>query len=364
MGTFSGDVIWYKSNLTSKEIIERAKYLPAAYDFRSGFGYSNLMYITAGELINTVTGKSWSQNVSERIFTPLDMNRSITTSRDLLKMGNYATPHARENEQNITIDWEDWEEIGATGGIISCVNDISKWMIFNLDNGIIGNDTLLTTYARNMVWTPHNNNYVDHTKNNMINQHFRAYGLGWGIGDYKGEFIVSHGGGLDGMISAISLIPDKNLGVVVLTNGMKSPASAAAFYALDVFLGNESKDWSADFLYYYKENTKNDTRVSQIKEKRVMDTHPSLPDSSYTGVYKSDIYGEISISMDDGQLKMDFEHSPRLSATLSHWHYDVWEIKWDYKHAWFNFGTVKFLTDNNMKVTGIDFEVPNDDFFF
>ena len=68
--------------------------------------------------------------------------------------------------------------------------------------------------------------------------------------------------------------------------------------------------------------------------------------------------------MDDDQLKMDFEHSPRLSASLSHWHYDVWEIKWDYEHAWFSFGTVKFHTDNNMKVAGIDFEVPNDDIFF
>jgi len=364
LGTFSGDVIWYKSDLTSEEIIKRAKYLPKAYDFRSGFGYSNLMYITAGELIKTVTGKSWSDNVKERIFTPLEMNRSITTTRDLVKKGNYATPHAREDEHNLTIEWEDWEEIGATGGIISCVNDITKWMIFNLNNGIIGKDTLLTPYTRNIVWTPHNNHYIDHTTNNDINQHFRAYGLGWGLSDYHGEFRVAHGGGLDGMISAISLIPDENLGVVVLTNGMKSPASAAAFYAMDMFLGNEYKDWSTDLLKDFNENENSDTRIAQRKEERVFDTHPSLPIVAYTGVYKSDIYGEISISIDHDQLRMDFEHSPRLSATLSHWHYDVWEIKWENKHAWFSFGTIKFLTDNNMNVKGMDFDVPNDDFFF
>jgi len=364
LGTFSGDVIWYKSNLTSKEMIKRAKYLPVAYDFRSGFGYSNLMYITAGELIKTVTSKSWSDNVRERIFTPLEMNHSVTTSRDLLKMGNYATPYAREGEQNIAIEWEDWEEIGALGGIISCVNDISEWIIFNLNNGIIGEDTLLTPFTRNMMWTPHNNFYVDHTSDNITNQHFRGYGLGWGIGDYQGKFMVSHGGGLDGMISAISLIPDEDLGVVVLTNGMKSPASAAAFYALDMLLGNEPKDWSADFLKYFNTNVKNDTRTAQRKENRILDTHPSLPIKAYTGVYNSDIYGEITISIENDQLKLDFEHSPRLSAILSHWHYDVWEIKWDYKHAWFNFGTVKFLTDNNMNIKGIDFDVPNDDIFF
>ena len=70
------------------------------------------------------------------------------------------------------------------------------------------------------------------------------------------------------------------------------------------------------------------------------------------------------ISKQGDDLKLDFEHSPDLSATLKHWHYDVFEIKWDVKHAWFNFGTVKFNLDNNLKVLGIDFDVPNDDIFF
>ena len=100
LGTFSGDVIWYKSDLTSEEIIKRIKYIPKKFDFRAGFGYSNVMYITAGEIIKKVTGKSWSQNVKERIFEPLGMDRSITTPNDLGSKGNYATPHARENNIN------------------------------------------------------------------------------------------------------------------------------------------------------------------------------------------------------------------------------------------------------------------------
>jgi len=162
----------------------------------------------------------------------------------------------------------------------------------------------------------------------------------------------------------ITLIPDENLGVVVLTNGMKSPIMAATYTALDKFLNVESKDWSADLLKQRNNYEKKDSRISDRKEKRVPNTKPSVALEKYVGLYKSDIYGDIKITQEKKQLRMEFEHSPDLSATLNHWHYDVWEIKWDQKHAWFSFGTVKFNTDNNMEITGIDFDVPNDDIFF
>lgn len=361
LAEFSGDLIWYKSDLTAEEIIKRAKYLPKAYDFRSGYGYSNLMYIVAGELIKKITGKSWSDNVKERILDPLGMNRTITTPTKLEAVGNYATPHMRENDKNIPIAWEDWEKVGALGGIISSVRDISKWMIFNLNHGVWGVDTLLTKETRNMLWTPHSNFQVDHTVKNDLERHFKAFGLGWELSDYHGNLLVGHEGGYDGMITAISLIPDKNLGVVVLTNGMKSPNLAATYYALDKFLGLDSKDWSRELLEKANDKQKNDSRISDRKKSRMLNTKPSLPLEKYIGIYKSDIYGEIKITQEGEQLRMEFEHSPDLAATLRHWHYDVWEIIWDKKHAWFSFGTIKFITDNNMEVKGIHFDVPADD---
>ncbi len=364
LGTFSGDAIWYRANLTAEEIIERIKHLPKAYDFRAGYGYSNLMYITAGEVIRKVTGKSWAENLQERIFKPLGMTRSITSLDQLEQMGNYATPHARFDNKNIPIDWVDWETVGATGGIISCVEDIAKWMIFNLDHGVHNGEELLSIETRNMVWMPHNNFSVDHTKANDYDRHFSAYGLGWGLSDYHGRLRVGHTGGYDGMITAVTLIPDENLGVVVLTNGMKSPIMAATYYAIDQFLGTGSKDWSTDMLNIRNNIIRNDTRISDRKRKRVMNTRPSLGFDQVTGTYHSDIYGDITVSEENNRLRIDFEHTPALSATLSHWHYDVWELQWDEKHAWFSFGTVKFVTDNNLNVTGLEFDVPNDDFFF
>ncbi|NQU53286.1 MAG: serine hydrolase [Bacteroidetes bacterium] len=364
LGTFSGDVIWYKSNLTSEEIIKRLKGIEPNFNFRDGFGYSNVMYITAGEVIKTVTGKTWGENVQERILDPVGMNRTIYSLKKLEKKGNFATPHAFEEEKNIPIPFVDWEEVAALGGIISSVNDMGKWMIFNMDHGIIGKDTLLTSASRNTIWKMHNTYTVDHTKPNDFNTHFRGYGLGWGLADYYGKLRVSHGGGYDGMISAVNMIPDEKLGVVVLTNGMKAPTMAVTYYALNAFLGKEEKDWSAEMLEQQNNNQSNDKRISDRIEKRVAGTKASLPLKKYSGTYDSEIYGKIKVKLENEKLRIYFEHTPELSATLEHWHYDVWKINWDKTHAWFNFGTVKFNTTNNLEITGIDFDVPNNDIFF
>lgn len=364
LGTFSGDVIWYKSGLTSQEIIRRIKYLPNKFNFRDGYGYSNLMYITAGEVIKTVTGKTWGQNLQERILSPLKMDRTIYSLSKLDEKGNFATPHAFEEEKNIPIQYEDWEEVGALGGIISSVNDIGKWMIFNMNHGINGADTLLTSSSINMLWKMHNSFMVNQTKLNDSKTHFRGYGLGWSLADFHGRLRVSHTGGYDGMISAVTMIPDEKLGVVVLSNGMNPPASAIINYVLNAFLGLEEKDWSAEMLEQSKKRQSGDKRISDRIEKQIKGTNTSLPFEKYVGYYNSLIYGKIEVKLENGKLRLYFEHTPDLSATLEHWHYDVWKINWDKTHAWFSFGTVKFNMTNNLEITGMDFDVPNDDIFF
>ncbi len=364
LGTFSGDNIWYKSTISEEEIIKRIKDVPQAYEFRAGYGYSNLMYITAGEIIKKVTGKDWGQNVKERILIPLGMDRTIASLTDLKSKGNYSTPHARENDKNYTIPWVDWDNVSATGGLISSVEDISKWMIFNLNHGIHQGDTLLTPSTRNMVWRPHTNHWVDHTSENDFKRHFNAYGLGWGLSDYHGRMRVGHTGGYDGFITAINLIPDEDLGVVVLTNGVKSPIMAATYYALDKFLGIKTKDWSAEHLASSNKYSEGDTRIADRKAKRILNTQPNITPQEFIGNYDSKLGGKINLLKNGEQLKLEFEDAPLLSASLTHWHHDVWELHWDQPQAWFSFGTIKINTDNNLKVIGFDFDVPNDDFFF
>ena len=364
LGTFSGDVVWYKSDLTAREIVGAAKRLPKAFDFRSGYGYSNLMYLAAGLVIEEITGKSWIENVQERILGPLEMDRTIVRPSDLLQKGNFATPHAQKDDKNIPIEWEDWTVVAPMGGLISSVSDVARWMIFNMNHGIWGQDTLLTAASINLMWTPHSNFVVNHTRPQDFNRHFNAYGLGWGLSDYHGRLSVGHTGGYDGMISEVRMIPDEKLGVVVLTNGIKSPITAVTQYTLETMLGLEPRDWSAEILERQARRPAEDPRITAIKNARVLRTKPTLEQKEYAGTYYSAIYGNISVSLEGNNLRLNFERSPELSATLSHWHCDVWEIKWDRLHAWFDFGVVKFNTDNKQQITGMDIEVPNGDIFF
>lgn len=310
-----------------------------------------------------ITGQSWGETIRERFFTPLGMSRSVTTTKDLAKKGNYATPHALFDNTHKPIAWEDWEHVAATGGVISSVRDMAQWMMFNLNHGIWNGDTLLSKQSRNMVWTPHNTFTVDHTgKDKSV--HMRAYALGWTLNDYRGRLRVGHTGGYSGMLSAVALVPDENLGVVVLTNGMRSVFAPLVNYTIDAFLKAPEKDWSAEALANAAKNK--DTRIEDRKKARVLNTKPLLSPEACAGTYVSDNYGKITVKQEAGKLKLRFEHSPDLGATLEHWHYDVWELKWDNPEvlAWFSFGTVKFGVDNNNKVTGLIFDVPNDDIFF
>jgi CubicO group peptidase (beta-lactamase class C family) len=363
LGTFSGDLIWYRSTLSAEEMIRRVKYLPKVYDFRSGYGYSNVMFITAGEVIRVVTGKSWSQNVKERFLQPLGMTRTVSTSKDLVKQGNAATPHALFDGRHQPIPWEDWEHVAATGGIFSSVKDMSQWIVLNLNNGIWNKDTLLTPASRNMLWTPHNNFQVNHTSTDK-SVHFRGYALGWVVSDYRGKMRVGHTGGYTGMLSGVAMIPDENLGVVVLTNGMKGIYGPIINYTLDVFLSAPERDWSAESLANLEKNK--DTRIEDRKKARVLNTKPTAPIESFVGTYRNESYGDLVVKKEGEKLTIDFAHTPDLAATLEHWHYNTWELKWKNAEmlAWFTFGTVKFEVDNNNAVTGISFDVPNDDMWF
>lgn len=363
LGTFSGDMIWYRSTLSAEEIVQRVKHLPKAYDFRSGYGYSNVMYLTAGEVIRKVTGKSWGQNINERILNPLGMTRSVWSANAIAAKGNAATPHALVDGLHKPIAWENWETIAAMGGIISSVKDMSQWMIMNLNNGVFNGDTLFSKESRNMMWTPHNAFGVDHTSTDKAT-HFRGYALGWSVGDYNGKLRVGHTGGYSGMVSAVTLIPDEKFGVVVLTNGMKPMFGSLVNYTVDAFLKAPPKDWSAEALAAYTKNK--DNRVEERKQARVMDTKPSVDIANYTGEYHAPAYGKIVVTNEGGKFRITFEHTPDLNATLEHWHYDVFKMTWEKSDplTWFPHATVKFELDNNNKVTGLSFDVPNDDFWF
>ncbi|MEM6877169.1 MAG: serine hydrolase [Bacteroidota bacterium] len=365
LGTFSGDAIWYKSEKSAEEIIRQIRHLPQAYEWRGGYGYTNLMFITAGEVIRSVTGKSWAEYVRDNFLDPLMMERTQTSVSPLSGMDNVATPHI-SHRNNLPIPMAPWEASGAAGGLISSTNDMLKWLgaqlDFPTDLQVAGRrrseaQGIFPAAARRTCMRPHNP---------IGGDNFYSAGLGWFLYQHGGEFIVTHGGGYDGMYSNVIMIPGRNLGIVVLSNSMTGVASTLARYIRDSYLGLDTEGW----LETATAREANNRAVWQEKvgapgENRVLGTSPSLKMDEVVGVYHDPLYGEVQITIaEDGRLQLYFQDAPALTARLDHWHYDTYWINWQEDHAWFNEGTLRFVIDNNRQVTGIRFHVPNDDIFF
>ncbi|MEP6647322.1 MAG: serine hydrolase [Saprospiraceae bacterium] len=365
LGTYSGDVIWYRSEYSAEEVVRRLAVLPAAFDFRSGFGYSNVMFIAAGEVIRKVSGQKWDEYVKANFIRPLHMNRTITSTDDIASTNDVATPHKPNGENEKPIEWVNWDNIGAAAGLISSSDDMLKWIALQLNNGIIGMDTFFTATSQATMWTPHNNFTVSAKAHEIYGRNYSGYGLGWGLDEYQGHFVVSHTGGYDGMYSSVMMLPYDHIGVVVLTNAMHSIGPMLSYEIFDKLLGLPEGDWELRGL-------KQDQAAWNNKASRIQDridihetgTTPTMSVQEISGLYRDPMYGDIDILQENGQLMIDFKASPGLKAKLTHWHHDVYEMEWLKPQAWFSFGTVQIQQDNNGKPGKLLFDVPNNDIFF
>ena len=364
--TFSGDLIWYGSDYDREEIIRKARYLKPAYGFREQFGYSNIMYLTAGEIIPVITGQSWDDFVRNRILRPLGMDRSVLHVKDLGSMDNIAQPHTYVNQQLKVIPWLDWDNIGPAGSLISSASDMGRWLQWNLKNGVVGNDTLLSARRFNEIQHAHTINSVNQSSlQRFPSTHFKAYGLGWSLMDYLGRKIISHNGGYDGMISQTFFIPEENIGFVILTNSLSSVYYPLMYKTLDVLLGNPNpKDWSSEILPLIQ---KGDSLIRIDEQKALANRNqqslPSLPLDAYEGTYSCDIYDQVEVLSENGQLYFQMSKTADFQGPMSHWQYNTFKVEFPASPS-LPSGFVTFQIDRNGKVTGMEIFIDNPDFDF
>lgn len=366
LGTFSGDLLWYGTPYSAEEVVRRARYLPQAYPFRSGYGYSNLMFIAAGEVLRQVSGQDWHDYVEEHFFAPLGMTRSVTSTNDLPARDNVATPHKYVAGESHPIDWYNWDAMGSAGGIVSSVHDMARWLLAQLGGGELDGTRLFGADRQREMWSVQNPQAVTPAyQARYPSTHFRGYGMGWSLNDYLGRKVVSHGGGYDGMYSQVALVPEEGLGVVVLTNGMTDIAPALVYRVLDAYLGGEPRDWAGEALPRWKESrVAFEARQEAFEQSRVAGTKPSLPLEGYEGTYGGDLYGDATVTQEGGSLVLRLLPNPDLVADLEHLHYDTFLIRWRKELAWFGKGAATFLLDAAGEAAELKLDVPNDDLWF
>jgi CubicO group peptidase (beta-lactamase class C family) len=328
-GLERGDYLWYGTENDREEILRRTRFIKPTWSLRSHFGYQNLMYLAAGQVVSRMNGRTWDEFIAQRIFIPLGMTSSSTSIKAFKNGDNVATPHAKFDDKVEPIAWRLIDNIGPAGSINSNAVDMAQWVRLQLGQGMYQNQRLFSPAVAKEMHSPQT--IIPLAGSNEIlypEAHFLSYGLGWFLSDYRGKKVVEHGGAIDGMRAQTAMLPEEKLGVVVLTNMNGSVLPHVLMYnVFDAYIkGNRQKDWAGDVLKTFKAlQEKGREAAKKQEEARALDTKPSLPLEKYAGTYKNDLYGEVKVTHENGKLIVRF--GPPFVSELEHWHYDTFRAK-------------------------------------
>jgi len=196
------------------EILQAATAAEPWAAFRDKFYYNNVMYMAAGTAAASAAGSSWDEMITGRIFEPLGMESSSTSftqvqDNSLLSLGYLWEETLNDYRYK---PMRNLDNIGPAGSINSNVLDMAQWLRFQLSDGEYEGTRLITEEQLQETRSPQIQISAD------IN-----YGLGWMLREWEGQPVIEHGGNTDGFSAEVAMLPDSNLGFVLLTNASASP---------------------------------------------------------------------------------------------------------------------------------------------
>jgi CubicO group peptidase (beta-lactamase class C family) len=357
-GLARGDLVWLGTSRTREENLRAVRHIKPAWSMRSRFGYQNLMFLAAGEVVHAVTGKSWDDVITERIFGPLGMTESGTSVRLLEGKPNVAAPHAEIDDTIRPVPYRNIDNVAPAGSINSNVIDMAQWVRLWLGKGQLGGRRILQERSVTEATLPQmvvNDPFWRSVAGDDVS--FLTYGFGWAVTDFRGHKFVWHGGNIDGMSAMVGFLPKENIGAVVLSNLNQSritlPLMESAF---DRLLGVPPKDYSATELAAVAKNTEagKAARAKRLAA-RVPNTKPTLALDQYAGKYLNELYGSATVTVENGHLVLHYDASPTYIADLEHWHFDVFQAK--VRDRIMGSTTVAFELGSDAKVARMQFDL-------
>jgi CubicO group peptidase (beta-lactamase class C family) len=304
-GVGNTDFLWGAMDISSDEILKKMELVKPSYSLRSSFIYQNIFYLVAGKVIQKVSGQSWDEFITARIFKPLNMNRTFPT-KSLVKDENHSYPHYLQEGFAHAIDPDNADNVGPAGSVNSCIDDMSLWLQCMLDSAKYTGGQLLkpatwTELFKPQVMVPAAEFYPTMQ---LIKPNWTTYGLGWFQHDYQGKKINYHTGSLAGEIAMHAQLPDAKLAVYIFGNLDHAELRHALVYkTFDLFALGGKRDWSNDLHMFYNDlKLKAESSEKTFENQRVLNTKPSLDLASYTGTYADELYGTVEVKLVDGNL--------------------------------------------------------------
>ena len=301
-----------------------------AASLRSAWIYNNMMYVVAAELVEQVSGMAFPDFVQRRVFEPLGMEDSVFTRADVLRSGgNVAGAHVfADDEVRAVAPYRSASPLGAAG-IHSSASDMAKWLRFLLDEGRVDGRRLLEeeTFAELLEPQIFAGPEVAYPAAGEADPHFFGYGLGWFLQDYQGRLLAMHTGSLFGANALVAIVPEEELGLVILINADPVEYRHAFMYdVIDRFLGTRQRDWSEHLHEVYAElETQADATYESARAERARGTEPSLEFEGYTGTYRNPLVGDAQVAAGEEGLRLLL--APDVELALEHWSYDTFEAQ-------------------------------------
>jgi CubicO group peptidase (beta-lactamase class C family) len=319
------DIFLLLSPLTRQKVCEGLRYLEPNAGFRELFQYNNLMYVVAGVLVERVSGCTWEEFVYKRIFNPLGMENSNFSVTNSQYTDDYAQPYAEVEGKTAKISFRNIDWAGPAGSINSNLEEMSLWLLANLEGGKTGNKRLISETTLSRLYEPHM--AINPNSNFSCSQLMQPMvsGMGWFISHHRGHHMIMTGGDIDGFSALVSFLPQEKTGVVVLTNKFSMLPHTVTAKIYDRLLGLEDFDWNTHFRELFQKCAGACNPGAGKKDvKPKANTQPSLPLDDYKGTYAHPAFDRIQLTTHDGQLVGTLSG---INFELEHFHFDIFRIK-------------------------------------
>jgi CubicO group peptidase (beta-lactamase class C family) len=317
------DLLWYgNEKLRRDDLVERLQHLQPNKTFRELWQYNNLMYVTAGYLAGELMGCSWEQAVRRRLLEPLGMGNTNFSVLESQQSPDHALPHAPTAEGLVEVPFRGLDLAGPAGSINSCVADMAKWAMAQVNGGVVDGKQVISPAALKQLHAPTMVLGEDPTGAIWPEAVNLAYAMGWFVQTYRGHKVVHHGGDVDGFATMVALLPDERAGIVVLCNvdpcGLRD---ALPYVVFDRLLGLDPLPWGERYKEFYDSLLGGFRAAAAHKKASAATAPPSHPLDAYAGRYHHPGYGDVTISLDGDRLVPHFND---LQLRMEHIHYDTW----------------------------------------
>lgn len=353
------DNSWYGSTASRSELLARIQYQEPSFELREKFQYNNFMFMAQGMVIEKITGKSWEQNMRERILQPLGMNNTNLSVIDLEKTADRSLAYATENNKPKVIPYRNIDAIGPAGSVNSCAKDMANWLLTWVNNGKFNDKEIIPSGFRSQAMTAQMVTGGGLPGPENPDLHTSAYGLAWGMSSYRGHYRVEHSGGIDGFSTSTSFFPSDSIGIFVVTN-QGTPTTSIRNFIADRMLKLSYRNWGKTQL---ADKLKADSTAKTIPNTDSLNkkpgTKPSHEWKDYTGTFENKGYGKMRVYGERDTAWVDYnEAGQRTKSFLEHYHYEVFRIRsTEEKEENKDAPKLRFMTGNNGKVISVEIQM-------